>query len=184
MVALHLPLWTFRANRHQSLPPRLNVCDPHTDALVLHIPTTSEGKSLLLAPFYSFFFFDIRGPSFEDAHSDVNTNPAWIAHDIAKYIPKGATLYIATDYADAAWFDPLREQYRLYFASDFKGVFDSLLPWYREMVEQLICARSQTFVGTYYSSFSYESFDVTMLVVMTPVSFSRTMHRRCQSRRI
>ena len=186
------------------LAERRQVCNPHTDALVLHIPTTAQGKSLLFAPFYSFFFFDdyhddllvkrmirdyvryndvivcaaarivdwlrtrggsgsggiydamhIRGPSFEDAHSDVNTNPAWIIHDIAKYIPKGATLYIATDHTtDMTWFDPLRDHYKLYFASDFKGVFDSMMPWYLEMVEQLICARSRTFVGTYYSAFS------------------------------
>jgi hypothetical protein len=179
---------------------RRQVCQLHVDAHVLHIPTTSQGESLLHAPFYSFFFFHdyhqdllmkrmirdhiryndiivcaaarildwlrahsdegvydaihIRGPSFEDLHSDVNTNPEWIMHDIAKHIPKGATLYIATDHADPSWFDPLREQYHLYFASDFRGVFDSLMPWYLEMVEQLICARSRTFVGTYYSTFS------------------------------
>ncbi|KAI2504211.1 GDP-fucose protein O-fucosyltransferase [Fragilaria crotonensis] len=182
------------------LAERRQVCQLHADARVLHIPTTSEGRSLLYAPFYSFFFFHdyhqelfvkrmirdhiryndvivcaaarildwlrahcdggvydaihIRGPSYEDVHSDVNTNPAWIIRDIAKYIPKGATLYVSTDHADPSWFDPLRQDYRLYFASDFKDVFGSLMPWYMEMVEQLICARSRTFVGTYYSTYS------------------------------
>jgi hypothetical protein len=180
------------------LAERQQVCTTHQDSVVLHIPTTAEGKSLLHAPFYSFFFFDdyhqdllvkrmirdhvryndvivcaaariidwlrlhggvydaihIRGPSYEDLHSDVNTNPEWIIHEISKYIPKGTTLYIATDHADPSYFDPLREQYKLYFAADFKGVFDSLLPWYLEMVEQFICSRSRTFVGTYYSTFS------------------------------
>jgi hypothetical protein len=182
------------------LAERTTICpgELHVNSVVLHFPTTTERKSLVQAPFYSFFFFDnwqqdllvkrmirdhlryndiivcaaariidwlrvnvghydamhIRGPAYEDSHSDVNTNPEWIVHDMQKYIPKGSSVYIATDHSDKSWFQPLRKDYQLYFASDFAGVFDSLLPWYKEMVEQLICARGRNFVGTYYSSFS------------------------------
>mmetsp|Transcript_28709 Transcript_28709/g.66690 ORF Transcript_28709/g.66690 Transcript_28709/m.66690 type:complete len:194 (-) Transcript_28709:29-610(-) len=98
----------------------------------------------------------IRGTLYENAHSDVSADPQWILSQVSPYLPQNSTIYIATDEADQeVFFAPFkRAGYRLAFASDFRGVMDSLMPWHMEMVEQLVCARAEVFVGTYYSSFS------------------------------
>jgi len=108
----------------------------------------------------------IRHPSYEDKfHSEVHAQPEWILHDVQKYLPHGSHIYIATDYysyddgpddvKDKNWFAPLQKKYQLYFSSDFRGVLEHHLPnHYTEMVEQLICARAEIFVGTWKSSFS------------------------------
>ena len=176
---------------------------------LLHIPTTSEGTSLLHTTPYTFVFFEnwhqdlfakrlvrdglryndviqcaaarvvdalrassvgtyhalhIRGPSFENAHSEVAVDPLWILRQVQPLLllnnnnnnSSTTVLYIATDVTDQEkYFRPFREAgFQLLFASDFAFVFDALLPHYMEMVEQIVCARADVFVGTYHSSFT------------------------------
>lgn len=169
------------------------------DATTLHIPTTSEGKSLLFAPFYSFVFFEdyqqdllmkrmvrnelrykddiicaagriveslralsggifhafhIRGAAFENAHHDVHEDAPWIVNEIRDWIPKNSTVFVSTDEADRSFFAALSKEYHIYFASDFGSLMKGLTPGYLELVQQVVCARSGIFIGTFYSSFS------------------------------
>ena len=172
---------------------------PMKDATTLHIPTTSDGKSLLFAPFYSFIFFEdyqqdllmkrmvrnelrykddiictasrivdslralsggtfhafhIRGAAYENAHHDVHEDAPWILREIREWIPKNSTVFVSTDEADRSFFAALSKEYHLYFASDFSILMKGLTPGYLEVVQQLVCARSGIFIGTFYSSFS------------------------------
>jgi len=173
---------------------------PLEKSTVLHIPTTSEAKSLIFAPFYAFVFFEdykqdllmkrmvrnemrynddvvcaagriveslralstggtfyafhIRGAAFENAHHDVHEDALWILNEIRNLIPTNSTVFVSSDEVDPSFFTPLSHQYSLYFASDFSNILSNLHPVYLELVQQLVCARSETFIGTFYSSFS------------------------------
>ena len=72
----------------------------------------------------------------------------------SKYFEERRTVYIATDEADVAFFEPLRREHTLLFLSDFQHLIKDLDPNYYGMVEQLVCAKGDKFVGTYYSTFS------------------------------
>lgn len=72
-----------------------------------------------------------------------------------KFIPAGARLYIATDEANTAFFDPLRRHYELVFLRDIAtSEVWNLPPDWRAAIEQVICAGGSTFVGTFHSTFS------------------------------
>ena len=82
---------------------------------------------------------------------------------------EGETIYIATDEKDAAYLDVLRARFNVYFLSDFheRVGFGKLNQNSMGMVEQIVCSRSQVFIGTWFSTFTryitrmrgYNSFD-------------------------
>lgn len=69
-------------------------------------------------------------------------------------------IYIATDVNNMTFFDPLREMFQLRFFSDFMNQYkdgreDSAVNFnHLGMIEQMICASADTFVGTRASTFS------------------------------
>jgi GDP-fucose protein O-fucosyltransferase len=71
-----------------------------------------------------------------------------------KYFADQRVVYIATDERDKTWFEPLRKHYRLVFLEDFSHLIRGVDPNYLGMIEQLVCAKGDKFVGTYYSTFS------------------------------
>jgi hypothetical protein len=69
-------------------------------------------------------------------------------------IPEGRTVYVATDEKDLAFFDLMRQHYKLLFLRDFMDEIKGLDPHYYGIIEQLVATRADTFVGTFYSTFS------------------------------
>mmetsp|Transcript_22535 Transcript_22535/g.34743 ORF Transcript_22535/g.34743 Transcript_22535/m.34743 type:complete len:124 (-) Transcript_22535:333-704(-) len=53
-----------------------------------------------------------------------------------------------------SFFKPLSEHYKLYFLNDFKHLLKDLNTNYYGMLEQLITSRGETFLGTYFSTFT------------------------------
>jgi hypothetical protein len=103
----------------------------------------------------TFHAFHIRSIAYENAHHDVHEDPQWIMMEIQGVVPKNSTVFVSTDEANKGYFAVLATEYNLYFASDFRAQYlASLNPGYLELVQQLVCARSEIFVGTFYSSFS------------------------------
>ena len=103
----------------------------------------------------TFHAFHIRSAAFENAHHDVHEDAQWIVKEIQGLIPKNATVFVSTDEVDPKFFAALAQEYNLYFASDFRQKhLAGVNPGHLELVQQLVCARSETFIGTFYSSFS------------------------------
>ena len=72
----------------------------------------------------------------------------------SKYFEPQRTVYIATDETDTAFFEPLRRNHTVVFLNDFHHLIADMDPNYYGMIEQLVCAKGDKFVGTYYSTFS------------------------------
>ena len=78
-----------------------------------------------------------------------------IYRDNTQYmIQEGRTVYISTDEKDDSFFDPLREHYNLVFLKDFVHLLEGVNTNYYGMIDQLVAARGDTFVGTLFSTFS------------------------------
>jgi GDP-fucose protein O-fucosyltransferase len=71
-----------------------------------------------------------------------------------QYFESQRTVYIATDENDKAFFEPLHRQHTILFLQDFDHLIKDIDPNYYGMIEQLVCAKGDKFVGTYYSTFS------------------------------
>jgi GDP-fucose protein O-fucosyltransferase len=70
------------------------------------------------------------------------------------YFQQGRTVYIATDEKDRTFFEPLTKNYTVLFFHDFDHLIKGMDPNYFGMIEQLVCAKGDKFVGTYYSTFT------------------------------
>jgi hypothetical protein len=75
-----------------------------------------------------------------------------ILENIENIIPINSKLYIATDEKDKTYFLPFKEKYDIYFYDDIKC--DKIEEHTVGLIEQIICSRSKTFVGTFVSTFS------------------------------
>jgi GDP-fucose protein O-fucosyltransferase len=71
-----------------------------------------------------------------------------------QYLVENRTVYIATDENDPAYFQPLRQHYHVYLLQDFMPLVKGIDPNYYGMIEQLVCAKGDLFVGTFYSTFT------------------------------
>ncbi|KAL7578105.1 hypothetical protein ACA910_015036 [Epithemia clementina (nom. ined.)] len=70
-------------------------------------------------------------------------------------IPKGATVYIATDEVrQKSFFDPLKQHYDILFLDDFRPELHGMNPNFFGMLDQLVAARSRTFFGCWFSTFT------------------------------
>ena len=75
--------------------------------------------------------------------------------NIKNVIPERSRLYISTDEVDKTFFDLLREHYELYFYEDVEHlIYSNISEDLIGPIEQLICARATTFIGTKLSTFS------------------------------
>ncbi|CAL9754204.1 unnamed protein product [Musa acuminata subsp. burmannicoides] len=84
-------------------------------------------------------------------HLDRDTRPEFIQRRIAKWIPPGRTLYIASNERSPGFFSPLSSSYRLAYSSNFSDILDPLVDnnYQLFMLERLIWAGARTFVKTY-----------------------------------
>jgi hypothetical protein len=64
------------------------------------------------------------------------------------------TLFVATDERNTSYFDILRDHYHVYFLRDFEHLLVDVNRNFFGMIDQLVASRGDTFVGTYFSTFT------------------------------
>jgi GDP-fucose protein O-fucosyltransferase len=81
-----------------------------------------------------------------------------------RQIPKGTTVYMATDERDKNFFKPLKDYYDLVFLDDFHDeALVGINTNYYGMIDQLVATRSRIFYGCWFSTY----------VLLPPHSFQR-----------
>mmetsp|Transcript_30976 Transcript_30976/g.36147 ORF Transcript_30976/g.36147 Transcript_30976/m.36147 type:complete len:597 (-) Transcript_30976:143-1933(-) len=63
-------------------------------------------------------------------------------------------LFIATDERNMTYFEPFKKEYQIYFLNDFQIFIEDVNSNFYGLVDQLIAARGDIFVGTHYSTFT------------------------------
>ncbi|KAL6593987.1 hypothetical protein ACP70R_048888 [Stipagrostis hirtigluma subsp. patula] len=83
-------------------------------------------------------------------HLDRDTRPEFIKKRIAKWIPPGRTLFIASNERTPGFFSPLADRYRLAYSSNFSSILEPVIEnnYQLFMVERLIMQGAKTFVKT------------------------------------
>lgn len=84
-------------------------------------------------------------------HLDRDTRPEFIHRRIAKWIPPGRTLFIASNERKPGFFSPLSTRYKLAYASNYSSILDPVIEnnYQLFMVERLILYGAKTFVKTF-----------------------------------
>ncbi|KAK8952944.1 hypothetical protein KSP40_PGU003911 [Platanthera guangdongensis] len=84
-------------------------------------------------------------------HLDRDTRPEFIQIRIAKWIPQGRTLFIASNERKPGFFSPLSARYKLAYSSNYSSILDPVIEnnYQLFMVERLILAGATTFVKTF-----------------------------------
>ncbi len=76
-------------------------------------------------------------------------------YEISKeYLTPNKTVYIATDEKNKYFFRSFDENYDVVYLDDFKHLIPDINVNYYGMVEQIVCAHSDVFYGTWFSTFS------------------------------
>ncbi|KAK9725993.1 hypothetical protein RND81_05G182700 [Saponaria officinalis] len=86
-------------------------------------------------------------------HLDRDTRPEFILRRIAKWVPEGRTLYIASNERTPGFFSPLGVRYKLAYSSNYSRVLDPIIEnnYQLFMIERLIMKGAKTFIDTYKS---------------------------------
>nr|GMC84280.1 uncharacterized protein LOC109158676 [Ipomoea batatas] len=84
-------------------------------------------------------------------HLDRDTQPEFILCRIAKWVPPGRTLFIASNERTPGFFSPLAVRYKLAYSSNYSSILDPLIEnnYQLFMVERLIMVRAKTFIKTF-----------------------------------
>ncbi|XP_038975290.1 uncharacterized protein LOC103715825 isoform X2 [Phoenix dactylifera] len=84
-------------------------------------------------------------------HLDRDTRPEFIQQRIAKWIPPGRTLFIASNERVPGFFSPLSARYKLAYSSNFSYILDPVIQnnYQLFMLERLILVGAKTFVKTF-----------------------------------
>ncbi|XP_039122130.1 LOW QUALITY PROTEIN: uncharacterized protein LOC120258760 [Dioscorea cayenensis subsp. rotundata] len=84
-------------------------------------------------------------------HLDRDTRPEFIGRRIEKWIPKGHTLFIASNERTPSFFSPLSDRYRLAYSSNYSDILDQVVEnnYQLFIIERLILAGAKTFVRTF-----------------------------------
>ncbi|XP_020241717.1 uncharacterized protein LOC109820064 isoform X3 [Asparagus officinalis] len=84
-------------------------------------------------------------------HLDRDTRPEFIQLRIAKWIPPGRTLFIASNERSPGFFSPLSASYNVVHSSNYSDILNPVIKnnYQLFMVERLILAGATTFVKTY-----------------------------------
>lgn len=81
--------------------------------------------------------------------------PADELYDLSKgNLEQGSTLYVATDEKNKTFFEPFKKHYEVVFLNDFLHVLPGVNTNYYGMIDQLVCYKSRTFYGTWWSTLS------------------------------
>ncbi|EEC75326.1 hypothetical protein OsI_11704 [Oryza sativa Indica Group] len=83
-------------------------------------------------------------------HLDRDTRPEFIKKRIAKWIPEGRTLFIASNERTPGFFSPLSDKYKLAYSSNFSSILEPVIEnnYQLFMVERLMMRGAKTFVKT------------------------------------
>ncbi|KAL0383435.1 UNVERIFIED_CONTAM: hypothetical protein Scaly_0630800 [Sesamum calycinum] len=84
-------------------------------------------------------------------HLDRDTRPEFILCRIAKWVPAGRTLFIASNERTPGFFSPLAVRYKLAYTSNYSSLLDPLVEnnYQLFMVERLIMMGAKTFIRTF-----------------------------------
>eukprot|EP01018_Ginkgo_biloba_P035744 Gb_39043 [translate_table: standard] len=93
-------------------------------------------------------------------HLDRDTRPEAILRRIAEWIPKGRTIFIASNERAPGFFSPLSAKYRLAYSSNFTSILDRIVQnnYQLFMLERLVLAGAKTVV----KSFKEEPSDLSL----------------------
>ncbi|KAL9240021.1 hypothetical protein vseg_014284 [Gypsophila vaccaria] len=86
-------------------------------------------------------------------HLDRDTRPEFMLKRIAKWVPDGRTLYIASNERTPGFFSPLGVRYKLAYSSNYSRILDPVIEnnYQLFMIERLIMRGAKTFIDTYKS---------------------------------
>ncbi|RYR42493.1 hypothetical protein Ahy_A08g038967 isoform E [Arachis hypogaea] len=84
-------------------------------------------------------------------HLDRDTRAEFILCRIAKWVPPGRTLFIASNERSPGFFSPLAVRYKMAYSSNYSHLLDPLIENNYElfMVERLIMMGAKTFIRTF-----------------------------------
>ncbi|PIA53828.1 hypothetical protein AQUCO_00900427v1 [Aquilegia coerulea] len=84
-------------------------------------------------------------------HLDRDTRAEFILHRIAKWVPSGRTLFIASNERTPGFFSPLATRYKLAYSSNYSSVLDPVIEnnYQLFMLERLIMMGAKTFIRTF-----------------------------------
>ena len=100
--------------------------------------------------FYDSFHIRRGDFQFKDTRIEVDE----IFENSKAELTPNSTIFIATDERKKEFFDPLRQQYDLWFLDDFKAELQGLNTNYYGMVDQLVASRGRIFFGCWHSTFT------------------------------
>ncbi|GAB2267125.1 hypothetical protein Dimus_002109 [Dionaea muscipula] len=86
-------------------------------------------------------------------HVARDTRPEFILRRIAKWVPEGRTLYIASNERTPGFFSPLSLRYRLAYSANYSRILDPVVEnnYQLFMIERLIMMGAKTFINTFKS---------------------------------
>jgi hypothetical protein len=100
-----------------------------------------------------YYAIHIRRNDFQ--YKDITIPAEQIFDNIKEAVPLGSKLYISTDETDKSFFEIFEKHYKVfYFENVNHDIYVDLNVDLIGMVEQYICARAKTFIGTKLSTFS------------------------------
>lgn len=84
-------------------------------------------------------------------HVDRDTRPEFILRRIAKWVPPGRTLFIASNERTPGFFSPLAISYKLAYSSNYSDILDPVVEnnYQLFMIERLIMMGAKTFINTF-----------------------------------
>lgn len=84
-------------------------------------------------------------------HLDRDTRPEFILCRIAKWVPHGRMLFIASNERTPGFFSPLSVRYKLAYSSNYSSILDPLVEnnYQLFMIERFILMGAKTYVRTY-----------------------------------
>ncbi|XP_077240146.1 uncharacterized protein LOC143881039 [Tasmannia lanceolata] len=84
-------------------------------------------------------------------HLDRDTRPEFILLRIAKWIPPGRTLFIASNERSPGFFSPLSVRYKLAYSSNYSSILDPVIEnnYQLFMIERLILVGAKTLIKTF-----------------------------------
>ncbi|KAF4402561.1 hypothetical protein G4B88_012346 [Cannabis sativa] len=84
-------------------------------------------------------------------HLDRDTRAEFILHRIAKWVPPGQTLFIASNERTPGFFSPLAARYKLAYSSNYSNIIDPLIEnnYQLFMIERLILYGAKTIIKTF-----------------------------------
>ncbi|KAG6595419.1 hypothetical protein SDJN03_11972, partial [Cucurbita argyrosperma subsp. sororia] len=84
-------------------------------------------------------------------HLDRDTRPEFMVKRIAKWVPAGHTLFIASNERTPGFFSPLSARYKLAYSSNYSHILDPVVKnnYHLFMIERLIMGGAKTFIRTF-----------------------------------